>query len=72
MVNNELKKKDKVMDWRNAELEIKKVNRDDQLDKKQKYKKSNKMYLYHVYKGNYPHHIEKALEIRGVWKKIDV
>lgn len=30
------------------------------------------MYLYHVYKGNYPHHIEKALEIRGVWKKIDV
>lgn len=34
MVNNELKKKDKVMDWRNAELEIKKVNRDDQHDKK--------------------------------------
>jgi hypothetical protein len=30
------------------------------------------MYFYHVYKGNYPHHIEKALEIRGVWKKIDV
>jgi hypothetical protein len=34
MVNNELKKKDKVMDWRNSELEIKKIDRDDQLDKK--------------------------------------
>lgn len=71
-MNNELKKKDQVIDWRNSELEIKKVTRDDQIDKKQKQKKSNKIYYYHVYKGNYPHHIEKALEIRGVWKKIDV
>jgi hypothetical protein len=33
-MNNELKKKDQVIDWRNSELEIKKVTRDDQIDKK--------------------------------------
>lgn len=58
------------MDWR--KFELKKTSRDDNLDKKSKYKKSNQTYLYHDYKGNYSHHIEKALKIRGFLKKIDV
>jgi len=48
------------MDWRKFELKIKKISLDDNLDKKSKYKKSNQMYLYHDYKGNYSHHTEKS------------
>lgn len=28
-------------------------------------------FLYYVYGGNYPHHIENALMKRGIWKKFD-
>ena len=31
-----------------------------------------KKYVYHVYPGNYPEHIEAALEKRGVWRPFDV
>ena len=30
-----------------------------------------RQYTYYVYKGNFPQHIEAALEKRGVWRKME-